>query len=122
MQRSIAHRVAAVVAGALLGLGVAAASASGFTNNYCGVLISSGAWCGDLSNHSYDYNKASYTGGGLVWVCQRLVIADTSTERGSSCAYTYTEYFYAPYPYLTEASVTHYSGAARHTIYGLAIA
>ena len=124
MQSRIVQRAAAVVVGALLCLGVAAASANGFSNYYCGALINQGSWCGDGSNHSYDFNRATYNGGGAVFVCERLLIADTSTQRkGPGCAYNYVEEYFSPYPYLTEAEVAHFqSGGARHTIYGLGIA
>lgn len=101
-----------------------AGSAHAFANSYCGVLIYEGTWCGDGSNHSYNFNRAQYTGGGSVWVCERLLIADTSSEvAGPSCAYNYAARSYGAYPWLTEAEVTHYySGGARHTIYGYATA
>jgi hypothetical protein len=121
---SIAHRAALVAACACLGLAaLSTASASAFTNSYCGVLIASGTWCGDGSNHSYNYNSASYNGAGDVWVCERVLIADTSSERESpQCAYTFVERtFPTGYPWLTEAEVRHSTGA-NHTIYGYATA
>jgi hypothetical protein len=120
---SIAHRAALVAACACLGLlALSTASASAFTNSYCGVLISAGTWCGDGSNHSYNYNSATYNGAGDVWVCERLLIADTSSERESpQCAYGFVERTFGAYPYLTEAEVRHSTGA-NHTIYGYATA
>jgi hypothetical protein len=109
----------------LLGMAVLGTSqASAFSNTYCGVLINEGTWCGDGSNHSYTFNSATYSGGGSVFVCERLLIADTSTQRrGPSCGYTYVASTYGPYGWLTEAEVTHlYSGGARHTITGYAVA
>jgi hypothetical protein len=122
---SLAHRAAVVVACALLGVLVLGAhSASAFTNSYCGALIAEYSWCGDGSNHSYNYNRASYTGGGNVWVCERLLIADTSTQRAApGCAYNYVDQTFGAYPWLTEAEVDHATGTgANHTIYGYATA
>lgn len=118
---SLAHRAAVAVACALLGvLALGATGASAFTNSYCGVLIAENSWCGDGSNHSYNYNRASYTGAGNVWVCEHLLIADTSTERQSPlCAYNYIDQSFGSYPWLTEAEVVHATGTgANHTIYG----
>jgi len=122
---SLAHRAAVLVACALLGvLALSATSASAFTNAYCGVLIAEYTWCGDGSNHSYDYNRASYSGAGNVWVCERLLIADTSTQRESPlCAYNYIDQTFSSYPWLTEAEVEHATGtSASHTISGYATA
>ena len=101
-----------------------AGSAHAFANSYCGVLIYESTWCGDGSNHTYNYNRAQYTGFGDVYVCERLLIADTSSERmAPSCGYNYVARNYGAYPWLTEAEVGHfYSGGARHTIYGYATA
>jgi hypothetical protein len=102
----------------LLGNGIAQA----FTNGYCGVLINAGSWCGDGSNHSYYYNRASYGGTGSVTVCERLLIADTSYQRLSPfCAINYAARNYGSSGCCYEAEVTHInSGGARHTISGLA--
>jgi hypothetical protein len=101
-----------------LGQGIAQA----FTNGYCGVLIYAGSWCGDGSNHSYYYNRASYGGSGSVTVCERLLIADTSIQRLSPlCAINYVARNYGTSGCCYEAEVTHInSGGARHTISGLA--
>ena len=101
-----------------------AASAAGFSNSYCGVLLNQGSWCGDGSNHSYNFNQAEYRGSGSVWVCERLLIADTSTQRSApTCAYNYAARSYSAYAWLTEAEATHLnSTGARHTIYGYATA
>ncbi|HET6509306.1 MAG TPA: hypothetical protein VFG42_21090 [Baekduia sp.] len=94
-------------------------TASATNNAYCGILIANGTWCGDGSNHSWVFNSASYTGGGSVWVCERLLIADTSTQRENPvCGYTYVSASFGSYIYLTEAEVSHWTGA-NHTIYGL---
>lgn len=110
----------------LLAAAVAPATSHAFTNSYCGALINEGTWCGDGSDHTYDYNRASYTGGGSVWVCERLLYANTSSVRsgGPSCAYNYAARNYgSTVSTLFEAEVTHlYSGGARHTIYGYATA
>jgi hypothetical protein len=121
----LAHRAAVAAACAVLGvLALGASGASAFTNSYCGALIAEGAWCGDGSNHSYNYNQATYTGAGNVWVCERLLIADTSTQRESPfCSYNYVDRAFGAYPYLTEAEVMHNTGTgANHTIYGYATA
>jgi hypothetical protein len=117
----LAHRAALAAACACLGLfGLLPATASATDVGYCGVLIANGSWCGDYSNHSYVFNSASYTGGGSVWVCERLLIADTSTQRDNPvCSYTYASASFGAYIYLTEAEVSHWTGA-NHTIYGAA--
>jgi hypothetical protein len=108
----------------LAALALFPSSSFGYSNAYCGALINQGSWCGDGSNHSYDYNRAEYRGAGDVWVCERLLIADTRTERaGPTCGYDYQAHGYPAYVWLTEAEVTHlYSGGARHTIYGYGVA
>lgn len=119
----LAHRAAIAAVGAVLGLlALGSAGASATANNYCGVLIAEGTWCGDGSNHSYGYNRATYTGGGNVWVCERLLIADTSTQREAPvCAYNYADRTFGAYIWLTEAEVLHNTGTgANHTIYGYA--
>jgi hypothetical protein len=115
-----ARRAALAAACALLGLlGLLPTTASATNISYCGALISAGSWCGDGSNRFYTYNSASYTGGGSVWVCERLLIADSSTQRANPvCAYNFAASSFAPYGSATEAEVTHYTGA-NHTIYGL---
>jgi hypothetical protein len=121
----LAHRAATVAACAILAiLALGATNASAFTNSYCGLLIAEGAWCGDASNHSYTYNRASYSGVGNVWVCERLLIADTSTQREAPlCAYNYVDQAFGAYGFLTEAEVRHNTGTgASHTIYGYATA
>lgn len=122
---SIAYRAAVAVALALLGvLAYGAIDAGAFTNSYCGVLINEFTWCGDGSNHSYNYNEASYTGTGNVWVCERLLYADTTTQVESPrCAYNVSGRSFTPGAFLTEAEVDHETGTgARHTIYGYATA
>lgn len=116
----LAHRAALAAACALLGLlGLLPATASATNNAYCGVLISAGTWCGDGSNHFYVFNSAGYSGGGSVWVCERLLIADSTIQRENpACSYTYTAASFGPYGFATEAEVSHWTGA-NHTIYGL---
>jgi hypothetical protein len=116
----LAHRAALAVACALLGvLALLPTTASATDNSYCGVLIANGSWCGDGSNHFYVFNSASYTGGGSVWVCERLLIADSTTQRENPlCAYNYASAGFGPYGTATEAEVSHWTGA-NHTIYGL---
>jgi hypothetical protein len=111
--------VAACTAFGLLSLGAAGASATNIS--YCGVLIAEGSWCGDGSNHDYTYNRATYSGAGSVWVCERLLIADSPTQRENPvCAYNYADRTFGSYPWLTEAEVSHNTGtAANHTISGL---
>jgi hypothetical protein len=105
-------------------LGYFAATALAFTNNYCGVLIAQNVWCGDGSNHTYHYNQAQYTGGGTVTVCERLLVADTTTVRGTpQCGSNFVAHEYGATSNLYEAEVRHInSGGASHTIYGQAIA
>jgi hypothetical protein len=117
------RRLAAAVAVTTLTTLAFAGSAHAFANSYCGALIYPGTWCGDGSNHTYDYNRAQYTGDGSVYVCERLLIADTASERTPpSCGYNYVARLYGPYPWLTEAEVTHLFSGGRHTIYGYATA
>jgi hypothetical protein len=120
---SIARRTAAIVACASLGLlalGAGSASATGYP--YCGSLISANSWCGNGINRAYTYNSALYSGGGAVWVCERLLIADTQTQRTQpQCAYSFVEASFGAYPYLTEAEVMHQTGS-QHTISGYAVA
>jgi hypothetical protein len=120
---SIAHRAALAAACACLGLFAwGATSASAFTNSYCGVLVSAFTWCGDGSNHSYNFNSATYTGGGDVYLCERLLIADSKEPReGAVCGYNSVSQTFGAYPYLTEAEIQHQTGA-NHTIYGYATA
>jgi hypothetical protein len=120
---SIAHRAALAAACACLGLcALGASSASAFTNSYCGSLIAAFSWCGDGTNHSYNFNSATYTGGGDVWVCERLMIANSTDEReGPICGYDAVDQTFGAYPFLTYAQVQHQTGA-NHTIYGYATA
>ena len=120
---SIARRAALAAACACLGLfAYGASNASAFTNPYCGSLITAFSWCGDRSNHSYNYNSASYTGSGDVWVCQRLLNADTTEQREApTCGFNFIDETFSAYPLLTEAEVQHQTGV-NHTIYGFATA
>src|SRR3954447_2777078 len=115
----LVHRAAIAAACALTGLlGALPGTAGATDNNYCGVLISNGTWCGDGSDHAYTSNAASYSGGGSVYVCERLLIANTSTEREPPvCAFNSVSQTFGSYLWLTEAEVTHGTGA-NHTIYG----
>jgi hypothetical protein len=101
---------------------VHASSASAFSNTYCARLIDEFNWCGDSSNHTYTYNSATYSGGGSVWVCERLLYADTPTPRMSkSCGFNFAERDYGSTTSLWEAEVDHETGTgARHTITGYA--
>ena len=114
----------ALLTAAALCAAASPASAS-FQNGYCGVLVPQGVWCSDGTDHTYDYNRAEYRGGGSVWVCEQLRYANTSTPRATpTCAYNYAAKNYGLTQYtLFEADVTHlYSGGANHTIYGYAVA
>lgn len=117
-----ARWMTAALAAAVISMGAPAVSHA-WSNTYCGVLINSGSWCGDGSDHTYDYNSASYGGSGSVWVCERLLNSSTRAVRsGSSCAYNFTQRSYNATSTLWEAEVTHWSGSSRHTITGYAIA
>jgi hypothetical protein len=120
---SIAHRAALAAACACLGLFAwGATSASAFTNSYCGVLMSAFTWCGDGTGHSYNFNSATYTGAGAVYLCERLVIVNSETPRQDPfCGYTNVAENYTAYPFLTAAEIQHQTGA-NHTIYGYATA
>lgn len=103
---------------------VPASSAWGWANEYCGILLNSGTWCGDGTNHTYDFNSAEYRGSGDVWVCERLLYADTTKQRTPpSCSYNYIVHNYGLTQHtLFEAEVKHESGSKRHTVWGYAIA
>lgn len=117
----LVHRAALAAACALLAaLAVLPGIASATDNSYCGVLINNGTWCGDGSDHSYTTNSATYPGAGNVWVCERLLIANTSTQREDPvCAYNYVSQSFGSYIWLTEAEVAHFTGS-QHTVNGLA--
>lgn len=123
-RRALGARLTAALAGSLAALALSSPSAFAWSNSYCGVLINQGTWCGDGSDHSYDYNRASYGGNGTVYVCERLLWANSTRERLTpSCSYNYNARNYGATSSLFEAEVTHiYSGGARHTIYGYAVA
>jgi hypothetical protein len=107
----------------LAGFAVDAGDAHAFDNYYCGVLLNSGSWCGDGSNHTYDSTRGDYPGAGSTWVCARLLYADTASERGRHCNTNYGFYNLGTNTTtLYEAEVNHTDGAARHTIYGHGIA
>lgn len=118
----LVHRAATAAACALLGLLVVLPSTAGATNNsYCGVLISNGTWCGDGSDHFYTSNSATYPGSGNVWVCERLLIANTSTQREDPvCTYNYVSQSFGAYGWATEAEVAHFTGV-NHTVNGLGV-
>ena len=94
--------------------------AHAWENWYCGVLLNSGSWCGDGSNHSYDYNRGNYYGSGSTWVCARFLYADTSTARITGCSTNQGIVNVGSNTQLLEAEVKHEDGAARHTIHGYA--
>jgi hypothetical protein len=122
---SIARRAAVVVACASLGLlALGFGNASAFENEYCGTLIPQNQWCGDGTLHYYNYNLAAYSGGGSVWVCERLVLADGTTQRSTPvCAYNSASSTFGPYGFTTKAQVMHNTGGtASHTIDGYATA
>jgi hypothetical protein len=116
----LAHRAALTVVCAFLGLvGLLPATASATNNSYCGVLVSAGSWCGDGSDRYYVFNSVSYTGGGSVWVCERLLVYNSATQRDNPvCSYTYASASWPGFPTPSEAEVSHWTGA-NHTIYGL---
>lgn len=124
MERFVLRAATAAACIVLTVLALGTSSASAYTNSYCGVLIPEGVWCGDGSNHSYNFNSATYSGGGSVWVCERLLIADTTTQRENPiCGYNYIDRTFGAYGWLTEAEVLHNTGtSANHTIYGYATA
>lgn len=118
----LVHRAAGVAAAALVVLLAALPGAASATNNaYCGVLIANGTWCSDGTAHYYVSNSASYPGAGSVWVCERLRIAGTSTQREAPvCAYNYVSQSFGAYGWTTEADVAHFTGA-NHTVDGLGV-
>ncbi len=121
MVRARIRRAGAALASALVVSAVGAGDAHAWENWYCGVLLNSGSWCGDGTNHTYDYNRATYNGSGTVWVCARLLYADTPGVRMSSCGTNVISVSESNNTsYLYEAEVKHESGSARHTIYGYA--
>ena len=112
--------MAAASAVALTGASDARAA---FYNDYCGVLIWSGSWCGDGSDHTYDTNRGWYSGSGSVQVCERLLYSSTHAVRWSpACGNNYVFRDYGAQSSTNfEAEVQHLDGN-RHTIYGRAVA
>ena len=111
-----------MVACALIAGAFSAAEAHGYTNYYCGVLLNSGSWCGDGSNHTYDSNRAEYSGAGLVDVCARLLYADSINQYKRECGVnSIWVYNGTNTTTLLEAEIKHESGTARHTLYGTGI-
>lgn len=123
MVRARIRRGSVALAAALVATAANAGDAHAWENWYCGVLLYSGSWCSDNSNHTYDYNRATYDGSGSVWVCARLRYADSSSVRTKSCANNLAANSIGSNGgTLLEADVKHESGSARHTIHGYAIA
>lgn len=120
MVRARIRRGSVALVCALIGVAATAGEARAWENHYCGVLLNSGSWCGDGSNHSYDYNRGNYNGSGTTWVCARFLYADTSTVRASSCATNQGAINIGANTTLLEAEVKHEDGSARHTIHGYA--
>lgn len=123
MVRARIRRGSVALAAALVGAAANAGEAHAWENWYCGTLIYSSSWCSDYTNHTYDYNRATYGGSGSVWVCARLRYKDSSSTYRSSCGYDIaTNSIGTNTCCLYEADVKHESGSARHTIQGYAIA
>lgn len=123
MVRARIRRGSVALVCALIGIAANAGDAHAWENYYCGVLLYSGSWCGDGSNHTYDYNRGNYTGAGSTTVCARLLYADTSSARITGCGLNQAIVnIGANTTSLLEAEVKHEDGAARHTIYGYAVA
>jgi hypothetical protein len=118
----LVHRAARAAAAAIaVLLGALSGTASATNNAYCGVLVSNGTWCGDGTAHYYVSNAASYPGTGNVWVCERLLLAGSSTQREPpACAYNYVSQGFGPYGFTTAAEVAHFTGV-NHTVNGLAV-
>ncbi len=120
MVRARIRRGSVALVCALIGVAAGAGEAHAWENWYCGVLLNSNSWCGDGSNHSYDYNRGSYNGSGSTYVCARFLYADSFSERARGCG-TNVGYVYLPgNTNLLEAEVKHDDGPARHTIHGYA--
>lgn len=122
---SIAHRAALVVTTALLAtmaFVAGTALATTFDNTYCGASMSVGSWCGDGSDHSYNFNRATYTADSTnVWVCQRLLYSDTHSQVSTpTCNYNLISQTYSTL-LLTEAEVSHQTSPSR-VIWGYATA
>lgn len=110
---SIAHRAAVTAASALLAtLAFGAGPAPAFPT-YCDVNINT-SWCGNGENHAFVSNQASYTTDSTnVWVCQRLLYADTQTVvPNSNCNYNLTSQTYSGF-FQSEAEVAQTSGVSR---------
>ena len=121
MVRARIRRGSVALVCALIGVAANAGEAHAWENWYCGVLLNSGSWCGDGSNHSYDFNRGDYYGSGSTWVCARFLYADTSTVRGTpGCNTNYGIINIGANTTLLEAEVKHQDGTARHTIHGYA--
>ena len=123
MVRARIRRAGVALVCALVGVAGSAGEALAWDNYYCGVLLNSGSWCGDGSNHTYDWNRADYFGTGSTMVCARLLYADSSSVRGAQCGTNYSIYNLGTNTTtLYEAEVKHEDGTARHTINGHAFA
>ncbi len=123
MVRGRIRRGSVALVCALIGVAANAGEAHAWENWYCGVLLNSGSWCGDGSNHTYDYNRGNYNGSGSTWVCARLLYADSSSVRANNCYWNQgVNNIGTNTGTLLEAEVKHEDGAARHTIYGYAVA
>jgi hypothetical protein len=116
--------VASIAAAAVI-FAAGGGDAHAWTNSYCGSLIYGYSWCSDNTNHSYDDNKAIYSGSGSVQVCERLRWADQPWEvKTPFCAINLVHRTYGyNTQYLYEADVQHKDPTnVRHTITGVAVA
>jgi hypothetical protein len=111
----------AVTALAVLNVSTAPASATGYSQSYCGYLVNSGYGCYASGVHSWDQNFADYYGGGSVWICAG--ISNTSgTVVEESCNWNHAHTGWVDRSCACYyAWIIQYSGN-RHTIYGYATA
>ena len=98
-------------------------SASAATYDYCGYLVAVDVWCTDNVRHTYDYNSASYTGGGLVYVNERFRYDSNNNTYSQVNGYTFVSGdIGANASTLFKVDVRHQYSTTNHTIYGYAIA
>jgi hypothetical protein len=72
-----------------LTVGVAAATCTNYSLNYCGSLVASHHYCAGPSNHTYSSTDAHYPGAGTVYVCAYLFGANSGNLYASGCNNNY---------------------------------
>ena len=86
--------LAFAVAGALLGIMLASAGASGYGVNYCAQWMASGTTC-QGPNHTLTANIAYDDTGSNAFVCEMATNSSGNTVGGWGCGYGYAETCFA---------------------------